>query len=553
LPKYPIIAGLAFIACIAGTQADAAPVVTAFATAPAPAGAGYCPAVPGGQASFLTTDSQVWSVFTYNGGTAGDAYAVQWVNPSGAVYLTNSFTQTITGGSSCYNYFIDIAGFPPATEPGLWRVNLVWNGAVISTLSFTISAPVICTSFSMASGSAQNPLVNGAAASIGWSFVASPSNCTWTAASSPGITLASPLSGVGSGTITAAYPANTTSVIQVLTVTVTSGSNSFTLYVTQNPVSCTFTSFPTGFIGVSGLGATLSLAVTATPSTCGWFLTTTQTWLHPPSSYQVGSQTLAIVVDANNTGVARFGPVTTYGAVSNISISVSQLVSPPPTLQLSSSSASGSGFVGNTFTLTPSISITSSNSTPISFNVSTSSSNSTGGNWISVNIGSGTTGTSPTLTIQANMQGFAPGSYSGTVTITPTSPAGVAPQTIAVGATASGSDSLQETFNPAVGQNLQLTYPSATTGSIQVTSSSAGLTGLYFTAVPTILTPAGGSWLTITQNASQTNGTIKIAGTRGSLAAGTYNGRVDFYDTNNNVTSVTVVFVVAAAPSLSAV
>ena len=119
-----------------------APQMTAAVTA----ANGTCPAVPTAKTSFASTDNKVWFVVTYTGGNAGDNFSVEWLEPNGRLYATNNFTQAKIGGSYCYDFFIGVAGFPPAGIAGTWSVQLLWNSTVISTAHFTISGPFIVLS-----------------------------------------------------------------------------------------------------------------------------------------------------------------------------------------------------------------------------------------------------------------------------------------------------------------------------------------------------------------------------------------------------------------------
>ena len=94
-----LFAGIFAAACVYGqTQ----PTVTSSETATS---RGTCAAFPASQSGFLTSDAQVWFDFLYTGGSAGDAYSVQWSEPtSGIIYTTFSFTQAQTGGHYCYQY-----------------------------------------------------------------------------------------------------------------------------------------------------------------------------------------------------------------------------------------------------------------------------------------------------------------------------------------------------------------------------------------------------------------------------------------------------------------
>ena len=61
---------------------------------------------------------------------------MQWIEPNGNLYTTNTFTQLVTGGSYCYNYYIDIYSIP-----GTWSVQLIWNSTKIFTTQFMVAAP----------------------------------------------------------------------------------------------------------------------------------------------------------------------------------------------------------------------------------------------------------------------------------------------------------------------------------------------------------------------------------------------------------------------------
>jgi hypothetical protein len=112
------------------------PVFTAVETA----ASGTCPAIPAAKTSFLGTDAQVWLDYAYTGGNAGDIYLVQWIEPNGNVYVTNSSTQTAAGGSYCSNWNINIAGYTPASLPGTWSVKLLVNNSLSTTRTFSITS-----------------------------------------------------------------------------------------------------------------------------------------------------------------------------------------------------------------------------------------------------------------------------------------------------------------------------------------------------------------------------------------------------------------------------
>jgi uncharacterized protein (TIGR03437 family) len=146
------------ILCIGVPNAQATtPDVTASQTAGTGFEPGACPILPPAQNTFLTTENQVWFNFLYNGGNAGDQYQIQWFEPNGTLYTTDSFTQSSAGGSYCYNWFITIVGYPPASITGTWTVKLVWNGSQINALQFVIATGAVLPPGSVGAAWIYNP------------------------------------------------------------------------------------------------------------------------------------------------------------------------------------------------------------------------------------------------------------------------------------------------------------------------------------------------------------------------------------------------------------
>src|ERR1700722_13841003 len=84
---------MAVIITLISSQRIADGQTTPHLTTAVTAGSGVCPNIPPSQTSFISTNSQVWVDFTYNGGSAGDKYAVEWVEPNGTVYTTDTYSQ----------------------------------------------------------------------------------------------------------------------------------------------------------------------------------------------------------------------------------------------------------------------------------------------------------------------------------------------------------------------------------------------------------------------------------------------------------------------------
>lgn len=101
---------------------------------------GGCP-VPPPMTSFLITDNQAVVWFSVNNAGAGDQAAANWYTPTGALYTSYSWTPVSNPGSTCLWTSIDIAGNPPAAQPGVWSVTVTWNGLALFMLTFTVQQP----------------------------------------------------------------------------------------------------------------------------------------------------------------------------------------------------------------------------------------------------------------------------------------------------------------------------------------------------------------------------------------------------------------------------
>jgi hypothetical protein len=99
-----------------------------------------CPVLATAQTSFSSSVSQVWFVVSYTGGTAGDVFTVQWLEPNGTQYSASTFAQPVSGGAYCFSYSLPVAGNTPYSLPGIWTVKLLENGLRIAQTQFTIVA-----------------------------------------------------------------------------------------------------------------------------------------------------------------------------------------------------------------------------------------------------------------------------------------------------------------------------------------------------------------------------------------------------------------------------
>jgi len=101
---------------------------------------GYgCP-LPPPAASFAPTDAQAVVWFLVNNANIGDQAVANWYTPSGTLYASYSFSPVASPGSICLWTSINIAGNPPASQPGVWTVSVTWNSAPLFTLPFSIQS-----------------------------------------------------------------------------------------------------------------------------------------------------------------------------------------------------------------------------------------------------------------------------------------------------------------------------------------------------------------------------------------------------------------------------
>jgi hypothetical protein len=469
-----------------------------------------------------------WLSATPASGTTPGTVSVA-VNPTGLAAGTYNGTVTITSAGA--------TGSPQTTN-----VSLVVSAAP------TLSATPATLSFSYQIGGttpATQPIsVSSSGAAL--SYTTAASGGTWLSAT--------PASGTTPGTVTvAANPTGLAAGTYTGTVTITSAGAtgspktvSVSLVVSATPVlratptTLAFT-YQTGAatpatqpISVSSSGTALSYTTAASGGT--WLSAT------PASGTTPGTVTVAV----NPAGLAAGTyngtvTITSAGATgSPQTVSVSLVVSAPPTLSATPATLSFSYQIGGTTPATQPISVSSSGSA-LSYTSAAS-----GGTWLSATPASGTT--PGTVTVAANPTGLTAGTYSGTVTITSAGATG-SPKTVSVSLVVSpaalpilGAAPTTLAFSYQIGGTTPATQP------ILVSSSGAALS--YTTAA------SGGTWLTATPASGTTPGTVTVAANPTGLAAGTYNGTVTMTSAgapgSPQTVSVSLVVSAAASPIISA-
>lgn len=89
--------------------------------------------------SFATTDGQAYLWTLVSGAKIGDLARWEFVQPNGTIYSTSEYTVAFND-SVCFWGGINIAGTQAASLPGNWQARLLYNGALLLTENFTITA-----------------------------------------------------------------------------------------------------------------------------------------------------------------------------------------------------------------------------------------------------------------------------------------------------------------------------------------------------------------------------------------------------------------------------
>ncbi|MGI8991789.1 MAG: BACON domain-containing protein [Bryobacteraceae bacterium] len=176
----------------------------------------------------------------------------------------------------------------------------------------------------------------------------------------------------------------------------------------------------------------------------------------------------------------------------------------------------------------------------------------TGGNWLSVMPASGTTPSQ--LMVAVNGAGLAQGTYSGTITITPTTPFGPAGAMVTVAVTLTVGASQTIAVAPSA---LTFAFQAGGQAPASQTFSVTGTASLPFTVAAAAT--SGGNWLSATPasgSASATATPITVSVNPAGLAPGAYSGSVTVVATGASnspqVVNVTLVVTSIPPPSLTA-
>ncbi len=276
-------------------------------------------------------------------------------------------------------------------------------------------------------------------------------------------------------------------------------------------------------------------------------------WLNPqpnPTSGTVSSTgQVTVTVFANPSGLAA-GTYTGSILVANnsstgnvsvqVNFTVGQLSVAPASLTFS---YQGGGSVPAAQALTV------SGSSGVGFTVAAVT--STGGNWLQVAPTSGSAPAALSASLNsAVLSSLAPGTYNGTITVTPTS-GNTTPTTVAVSLTVTALPQL--TVSPT---SLSFYYQiGGTNNQLQQTVSltSNGSAINYSLTYGVNPNPAGVPWLTVTPLGGLTPGTLTVGVTPANLPAGSYTGSVTISTpgASTATTTIPVNLTVSSSPLLT--
>jgi uncharacterized protein (TIGR03437 family) len=364
----------------------------------------------------------------------------KWITVSGITGLTpGSFNVSVdasnlTIGTHTGAIYVNIPNASPNADGSPLRIPVTFtvNGGAICAGSCTSEVQSL-TFTQVAGGSAppdQQVAVVSTPSSIAYSInatVTTPANGIWLQASisagggvTPGtvdvkVTPGSLAAGTYTGIVTITSPGATNSPIQI----------AVTLNVVQATLSAPTTALQFSQLAGGPAPAAQQIAVTSNPPGVPFNVTTTTGSGVPWLTATVGSSgtngttpgTVAVSVNSGLLSPGQYSGLVTIasaGAIgSPISINVLLNVGAASVLTVTPSALTFGASVGQA-TTPQTVQLTASASTSYTATAATSDT----GNWLSVNPTSGTAGTSAiTLTVSANTQNLAVGSYSGTVTI----------------------------------------------------------------------------------------------------------------------------------------
>jgi murein DD-endopeptidase MepM/ murein hydrolase activator NlpD len=98
--------------------------------------------VPRSAAVFQPTQRQAFLWFSALMVKASDQLRVEWVNPAGAISTAVEYGELPNAPQLCFTTQLPIAGFAPASQPGLWTARAISSGKLLFARQFQIAGEV---------------------------------------------------------------------------------------------------------------------------------------------------------------------------------------------------------------------------------------------------------------------------------------------------------------------------------------------------------------------------------------------------------------------------
>jgi murein DD-endopeptidase MepM/ murein hydrolase activator NlpD len=99
--------------------------------------------VPKPAAIFQPTQRQAFLWFVARQIRTGDQLRVDWIDPSGSISTTAEYGELPSTSELCFTTQLPIAGFAPASQPGLWTVRVISNGKSLFSRQFQIAGDAV--------------------------------------------------------------------------------------------------------------------------------------------------------------------------------------------------------------------------------------------------------------------------------------------------------------------------------------------------------------------------------------------------------------------------
>ena len=360
-------------------------------------------------------------------------------------------------------------------------LSLVAIGSVSSLSAQSIGVDKSSLAFTAQQGSsAVSTTLNVIGPAGGTTFTASAGAC-WlkvspTSGSTPAaLTVTADPTGLGVGTVqTTLTVAGTNSITIPVTLTITAGTGQ-TITVDKTSLA---------FVGQVG-GPAVSQTVTVSSATAGQAFTaqSNATWLKVNPTSGNTPSALTVTADPTSLGAGTVSGTVTLTAANTVQIQVTFTVG---SIGVSPQSLSLSYTQNGSFPGAQALSLTGQ-----TVNYTATASTTTGGLWLQVAPTSGTTPT--TLSVIANtvvLPTLAPGTYNGTITVTPSGQAAITiPVTLTVtGPAAVSVNPTALNFNYQTGQSPALPAPAAQNVTVTVTPAQQ----LNFSLTGTVNAEPGG-------------------------------------------------------------